>query len=189
MKYKQIATAAALTIVGTVGFASAKEVLGMGTPNAQQFRHKMLSNDAFEIESSKIALSHATKDSIKSFANMMVSDHARTREKLIALGGISKKSIQTKMVPGRDGKYSANDLFDSDQAADLNNLVSKSNDDFNKFYIDEQVEHHKDAVSLLESYGNSGDNPKLKTLAQETLPTVQRHLTLAQTLDRQLDNK
>jgi putative membrane protein len=189
MKYIQVIGAAAMTFALTTGTASAKEVLGMGTPDAQQFRHKVLASDAFEIESGNIALSHATKASVKSFARMMVKDHIATTNKLIAIGGISKKSILAKMRPGSDGKYAANDLFGTEDAATLNSLASKSNDDFNKSYIDEQVEAHKDAVSLLEGYGNSGDNAKLKTFAQETLPKVQGHLTMAQTLDRQLDKK
>ena len=86
------------------GGASAKEILGMGTPNATQFRAKASASDAFEVLSSKIALTHATNPDIKSFAQMMIEDHTKSTKKLVSLGGISMASLKTKMKPGRDGK-------------------------------------------------------------------------------------
>jgi putative membrane protein len=161
----------------------------MGTPNAEQFRQKATSSDAFEIVSSKLALTQATDKSVKHFARMMIKDHTATTDKLVAIGGISKESLETKMKPGSDGKYQSNELLSTSQAADLNSLASKSNDDFNKTYMDDQVQGHKDAVSLIEDYAKSGDNAKLKDFASDTLPTIKEHLAKAQSLDDQLNKK
>ncbi|HWD27980.1 MAG TPA: DUF4142 domain-containing protein [Rhizomicrobium sp.] len=160
------------------GGASAKEILGVGTPNATQFRAKASASDAFEVLSSRIALTHATNPDIKSFAQMMIDDHTKSTNKLVSLGGISKASLKSKMKPGRDGKYASNDLLGSN-ADELNSLDSKSNDDFNKTYINDQVKGHEDAVSLLEDYAKNGDNAKLKAFANDILPTVREHLAKA----------
>ena len=167
------------------GTASAKEILGMGTPNATQFRAKATASDAFEVLSSRIALTHATNPDLKSFARMMIDDHTKSTNKLVALGGISKASLKTKMKPGRDGKFVSNDLLGSN-ADELNSLDSKSNDDFNKTYIDDQVKGHEDAVSLLEDYAKNGDNAKLKDFAKDILPTVKEHLAKAKALQKAL---
>jgi putative membrane protein len=188
MKISLGAGLATLLLV-SAGTASATEVLGVGTPSAEQFRQKATSSDAFEIVSSKLALTHSTDKSVKRFARMMIKDHTATTDKLIAIGGISKESLDVKMTPGTDGKYQSNDLLSSSQAADLNSLASKSNDDFNKTYLDDQVQGHKDAVSLMEDYAKNGDNAKLKEFASDTLPTIKEHLTKAQSLDAQLDKK
>ena len=79
---------------------------------------------------------------------------------------------------------SSTDLVDSDHANELNSLDSKSNDDFNRTYIDDQVKGHEAAVSLLEDYAKNGDNAKLKTFAASILPTVRAHLAKAQGLQK-----
>jgi len=178
--------AALLATAMVVAPVEAKEILGMGTPDATQFRAKATASDAFEILSSRIAKTHATDPDIKMFADMMITDHTKSTEALIALGGISKASIESKMNAGPDGKFAANDLLDSDHANELNSLNSKSNADFNKTYIDDQVKGHEDAVALLEDYAKNGDNPKLKDFAKKILPTVKEHLAKAQGLQKKV---
>ena len=73
MKISLAASVLALAMIGA-GTASATEVLGMGTPSAEQFRAKASSSDAFEITSSKIAQTHASDAQIKDFAAMMIRE-------------------------------------------------------------------------------------------------------------------
>ena len=47
-----------------------------------------------------------------------------------------------------------------------------------------QVSAHKDAVSLFERYAKGGENSKLKDWAGKTLPALQHHLDMAQTMDK-----
>jgi putative membrane protein len=170
-------------LIAGSGAVSAKEILGVGTPDATQFRAKASGSDAFEVLSSKIALTHATRHDLRAFARMMIDDHTKSTAALVALGGISKESLDAKMKPGSDGKYTANDLL-GDNANELNSLNSKSNDDFNKTYIADQVKGHENAVALLEDYGKNGDNPKLKDFANRILPTVKSHLAHARQLQQ-----
>ncbi|HVT24465.1 MAG TPA: DUF4142 domain-containing protein, partial [Rhizomicrobium sp.] len=120
---------------------------------------------------------------------MMIRDHTASTDKLVALGGISKASIETKMQPGKDGKYAGNDLISSSKADELNSLNAKSNADFDKTYMDDQVQGHKDAVALMEDYAKNGDNAKLKAFAAQVLPTIKEHLAMAQKIDAKLDKK
>lgn len=184
----KIAIAASLAVLSLIAApATAKEILGMGTPDAQQFRAKATASDAFEIASSKIALTHATNADVKNFAEMMIEDHTKSTDKLIALGGIRKASIRAKMKPGRNGKFVGNTLIDSGHAAELNSLDSKSNADFDKTYMDDQVSGHKDALALMQDYGKSGDNAKLKAFANDVLPTIQTHLSKAQQIQSAIE--
>jgi putative membrane protein len=188
MKLSLIAGVLALAMA-SAGTASATEVLGMGTPSAEQFRNKAASSDAFEIVSSKMAQTHATDPQIKDFAAMMIRDHTASTDKLVALGGISKASIDTKMQPGKDGKYEGNDLLSTTQAAELNSLNAKSNADFDQTYMEDQVKGHKDAVALMEDYAKDGDNAKLKAFAAEVLPTIKEHLAMAQKIEARINSK
>lgn len=188
MKTRLAVLLASAALLATANVASAKEILGIGTPNATQFRAKATASDAFEILSSKIALTHATNPDLKMFAQMMIDDHTKSTNQLVALGGISKASLKAKKKPGANGKYVSNALIDTDHANELNSLNSKSNDDFNTTYIDDQVKGHEDAVSLLEDYSKNGDNAKLKAFAASILPTVKMHLAKAQGLQKVLEH-
>ncbi|HTO40976.1 MAG TPA: DUF4142 domain-containing protein [Rhizomicrobium sp.] len=187
MKLSLSASILVLAMIGA-GAASATEVLGVGTPSATQFREKASSSDAFEITSSKIAMTHAVNPKVKDFAAQMVRDHEATTDKLVALGGIKKASLVAKMQPGKDGKFAGNDLLSISQAAELNSLDSKSNADFDKTYIADQVKGHKDAVALLQDYAKNGDSAKLKAYATEILPTVKHHLVEAEKISVELEH-
>lgn len=187
MKLSLSASLLALAMIGA-GSASATEVLGVGTPSAAQFREKATSSDAFEITSSKIAETHAVNPKVKDFAALMVHDHEITTDKLVALGGIKKASLTAQMQPDKDGKFAGNDLLDTSQAAELNSLDSKSNADFDKTYMADQVKGHKNAVALLEDYAKNGDSAKLKSYATEILPTVKHHLVEAQKISAELEH-
>jgi putative membrane protein len=188
MKARLTLLFASAALAATVHASSAKEILGMGTPDAVQFRAKASASDAFEVLSSRIALSHATNPDLKMFAQMMIDDHTKSTDALVALGGISKDSLEAKMKPGADGKFVGNDLIDTDHANELNSLDSKSNDDFNKTYIDDQVKGHEAAVALLEDYAKNGDNAKLKDFANSILPAVRAHLARAQGLQKAIEH-
>ena len=47
-----------------------------------------------------------------------------------------------------------------------------------------QVQGHSDAVMLFTDYAQSGKDADLKKFATETLPTIQQHLSMAQTLQK-----
>jgi putative membrane protein len=66
----------------------------------------------------------------------------------------------------------------------IDKLNSLSGADFKKQYFDDQVSAHKDAVSLFKRYGSGGDNQKLRDWASKTLPALQHHLELAESLDK-----
>jgi putative membrane protein len=56
--------------------------------------------------------------------------------------------------------------------------------DFTKQYRSDQVDAHKDAVSLFERYADGEDNPALKGWAVKTLPALRNHLEMAEQLNK-----
>ena len=47
-----------------------------------------------------------------------------------------------------------------------------------------QLQGHQQAVALFQNYAQNGSDPELKTIAQQTLPTLQQHLQMAQKLPK-----
>ena len=156
----------------------------LATPGADDFRHKAMASDAFEIASSKIALGQSENAKVKAFAKMMIHDHSLTTKHLLAGSGMKQADIDAKVAPGADGKHKANDLVDQSSADTLDKLGSKKGKDFDSDYMSDQVSGHKDAVSLFEDYAKNGDDRGLRLWARKTLHTIKIHLAKAQSLDK-----
>lgn len=122
--------------------------------------------NAFEIESSKLALTKASSDDVKAFAQMMVDDHTKAGEDFKA----ALEKVQTTSATEPSGKP-----MDAKQQAMMDELKAADGDAFEAKYIAMQTEAHRQAVALFSAYANSGDDPALKEFAKATLPTLQMH--------------
>jgi putative membrane protein len=69
---------------------------------------------------------------------------------------------------------------------DLQNEVDKLNQaaakDFDKTYLDQQVDAHQNALDLMQRYAQDGDVAAIKTFAAATAPVVQQHYDKAKAL-------
>lgn len=68
------------------------------------------------------------------------------------------------------------DSLDANHQAILDDLNKKAATAFGKAYVDAQLQGHIDAVGLVDAYAQAGDNPRLKQLASDLLPTLRGHL-------------
>jgi putative membrane protein len=162
---------------------SAATALSASTPTADDFRHKAMASDAFEIASSKLALKNSESAKVHSFARLMIRDHTKTTEHLLQGSGMTKADVDKKIAPGPDGKFASNDLVDQTHADSLNKLASGKGKDFDSDYASGQVSGHKDAVAMFGDYAKNGDDKSLKAWAKETLPTLKMHLSRAEALN------
>ncbi len=60
----------------------------------------------------------------------------------------------------------------------LQQLQQASGENFNRPYVQMQLNGHQKAVALFEQYAQNGDNPQLKQFAQQTVPTLRDHLQM-----------
>jgi putative membrane protein len=145
-------------------------VLGVA-PSTADFVKQVAISDMFEIESNKLGQEKGNAED-KKFAAQMVTDHGKTSTELKGL--VSSGKVKAELPTA----------LDSSHQSKLDELKSKSGKDFSADFSSMQVDAHKDAVSLFERYGNSGDNPELKAWAIKTLPALKHHLEMAQKLDK-----
>lgn len=137
---------------------------------APDFVSKAAASDMFEVESSKIALDRSNNSEVKAFAAMMVEAHTRSTEDLkAAIAGSGLTLTLPTALP-------------SDKASALEDLRSESPADFDKKYMDAQVDGHQGALDLMTRYAQDGDNPSLKAAATTMAPIIQQHLDKARTL-------
>jgi putative membrane protein len=121
-----------------------------------------------EIIASRLAATNAQSEKVKAFAAAMVRDHTAANDKLRTIAQKNGFALAgTAMV---------------EQQPDLVQLQSLNGSDFDKAYTAMMRKDHQDAVTLFTSESSSGTNADLKSFATQTLPTLQHHLAMAQSL-------
>jgi putative membrane protein len=128
------------------------------------------SSDMFEIESSKVALQRSTNADIKHFAQMMIDAHTKTTKTLKGL------------IAGAGQNLSPPTALPTDLQSKLDTLSSVSPADFDKTYIQDQIDGHQSALNVMQRYAKDGDVESIKQFAASTAPVVQQHLTMAKKL-------
>ena len=72
-------------------------------------------------------------------------------------------------------------------AKDINDLNAKTGKDFDKEFIDEQIDMHQETLDLLNDLDGRTTNADLKTAIAEAKPKVQAHLDQAKAIKDKLD--
>ena len=100
----------------------------------------------------------------------MVQDHQQTTMELKELvqSGKVKEQLPTEL--------------DAEHKRKIDELGKLTGREFDTAYDRAQMEAHREAVALFESYAQTGDNPDLKQWAAKMLPHLKAHLTMASQL-------
>jgi putative membrane protein len=133
------------------------------------FLKQAAENGNAEVESSKLALTKATNDKVKAFAQQMIDDHTKAGNELKALA--TSKGVEVSSEPSlmQQGK--------------LKLLSTADGAKFDQKYADEMgVKAHEDTVKLFEKASREAKDPEVKAWAAKTLPTLKTHLEHARTL-------
>ena len=121
-----------------------------------------------EVELGQIAAQKATDPQVKQFAQRMVEDHGKANDKLKQVA--TSKNLTLPTDPPSNAKR---------EEDKLNKL---SGEQFDKEYMKHMLSDHKKDVSLFRSTAKSAKNSDVKQFASETLPTLEQHLLMAQTI-------
>jgi putative membrane protein len=95
---------------------------------------------------------------------MMMDDHTKVADQLKST--LSTANVNSSTVPT---------TLDAKHQKIEDKLDSALPENFDKDYIKAQSKAHVEAIALFKSYADKGDNAALKTFAQQTLPTLEKH--------------
>ena len=116
-----------------------------------------------------LAVKKAKSADVKKFARLMEGEHHMLRREGQQL---AKKLNVTPQPPA------SFDMPDKEKAA-MADLESKIGADFDKAYIDHEVQFHETVIQTAQQAEAAAQNPQLKTLIQKAAPTLQKHLDMA----------
>lgn len=168
---KGLGSGAASTVVEDT---AAQGVGGVTAPMANSvgaFVTNATISDMYEIEAGRIASEKAKSPQVKAFAQMMVKDHTATSTKL------------KTTLAGAEIRATPPTALDARRQGMIDNLKSASSENFDKVYLDQQTAAHQEALTLMQSYADDGDNQQLKTFAAQTAPKIQQHYDHVRQLD------
>jgi putative membrane protein len=167
------ATGAAIDDLGNTA-SNAADAVGDAlnpTPSGQTFANSAANGDAFEIAAARLALTNAASVKVKAFASDMIKAHTASTAKIKAAAAQASPTI----TPDATLTGAQND--------DLSDLGKLKGADFDRAYIDGQIDAHDDALELMENFAKDGDVTSLKTAASEIAPIVKGHLDMAKALE------
>lgn len=147
--------------------------------NDAQIASIAVTANQIDIDYANIALNKASNAEVKKFAQAMAKDHQSVIDQAVALA--------TKLGVTPEDNATTQSLLDGKtKTVDL--LNSKSGADFDKAYVDNEVEYHKFAINAVENtLIPNCQNEELKALLQTALPLFKTHLEHAEMVQAALN--
>lgn len=108
------------------------------------------------------AMSHSNDRNVRNFALMLVRDHTKANAQLKQLA--QELGLTAQFNHGVSGAPAASPTMPDKQ------------------FVSHEVSDHQDDIQLFQSEAANGHNASLRTFARMSLPTLRKHLELAQRL-------
>jgi putative membrane protein len=135
-----------------------------------------------EIAEGKLAETKATNPKVKAFARQLVTDHT-------AMLNEGNSFAKKNNITPDSTKNDVQDL-QKDAQSGMQDLQSKQKGaDWDKDFIDHEIDGHKKVLDKLQQAQNSTQNAQLKEMLTKATQKVQDHLQKAQTLKDSTLNK
>jgi len=164
------ATSDNTTTTVTTNVADASNMTETAPADGQSFANAAAASDAFEIATSKLALTTSKSSAIKKFADEMIAAHTGSTAKLKAAAGSAAPAI------------TPDPALTSDQQQQVDAMKAMTGVDFDQAYAKAQVDGHQKTLDALKAYAATGTVASLKTFASGMVPTVAAHLNMAKGL-------
>jgi putative membrane protein len=143
-------------------------VTGNLSKDDANFAREAMQAGAAEVRMGELVQQKAQNSSLKSFGDMIVTDHTRANEELQRLA-TQKQMTETMSINPRE-------------QAKLDRLSNLSGPEFDRVAQREAVDAHAKAIKLFKHEAEHGQDQDLKAFAQKTLPILEQHLQDAKSL-------
>lgn len=139
--------------------------------DAATFIKTAAASDLFETKSSQLALDKSKDKQVRDFAQMMITDHAKTTAGVKAAAAKANLTVSPPELS-------------ADQQKMMETLQPLSGADFDKAYLAQQLPAHQQALALMQNYAAKGDTPALRDAAKTAIPIVEKHIDRLQAMNK-----
>jgi putative membrane protein len=130
-----------------------------------------------DIEGGQLAETKASSREVRSYGTRMISDHAS----MLKQGNQLSKQLMINPVQPALGQQML-----SEHQMSMEALKKKSGDQFDRAYIEHEIQMHQKVIRLVEEATQAADDPQLRTLLQQSRPALEDHLKQAQSVKQSL---
>lgn len=123
------------------------------------------------------AVSKATDREVRELGRMMVTDHARLRREGRELAG--RLGVTAELPPNYAG-IGAHGVG----ASALDRMAR--GEAFDRSFVGHAIRMHEEALGTARSAVRSTTNAELKTMVEQSIPVIERHLNQAQTIQQRI---
>ncbi len=168
------AVAALLIAVPSLSFAQSAPSQSMpgkapASASSKDFLTDAAQGDAAEIKFGQLAEKNGGSADAKDFGKMLVTDH-------------TKAGQQVKATAQQVG-VTVSEQPSSDAQTDYNKLAKLKGASFDKEFASMMVDDHQKDIAKFQKEADAKDGP-VSNMAQQQLPTLQKHLQAAQALQK-----
>lgn len=141
----------------------------MPAPSPADYVKMAGAGDLYERQSSQLVLQTSKDAKIRQFAQMMVTQHAKSTADVKAAAARSKVMAPPPMLM-------------PDQADMIAQLTAARGTDRDALYVSQQRTAHDKALALHQSFAANGSAAPLKMAAAKIVPVVQHHIEMLQAM-------
>jgi putative membrane protein len=134
----------------------------------QTFLKDAIEGNLAEVQMGQLAQKNGQSDAVKSFGQMLVTDHTAANQK--AMDVAKQMGVTSPTEPNAKQKA----MFDK--------MSKMSGAEFDKAFAKEMVADHKKDIKMFQKEAGKKNDPAAE-FASNTLPTLQKHLDAAQKLN------
>jgi putative membrane protein len=172
-------TAAAQTAAPRTGDAAAPRAATTDRSDSlargdRKFVEEAAQGGLAEVQLGTLAAQKATHPDVKQFAQRMVDDHSKANSELQQLAATKGVTVPT--------------AIDAKTRREQEKLQGLSGDRFDREYMEHMVSDHKQDVKEFRKASESAKDPQIKAFAAKTLPILEEHLKMAQTVETAVKN-
>lgn len=142
-----------------------------GAANDKAFATKAAQGGLAEVMIGQLALQKSGSPEVKQFGQTLANDHMQANKELEQIA-----RAENITLPSQIG---------SDEQQETAKLQNLSGADFDKELVQNEIKDHQKDIAEFQQEAQSGADPALKAFAQKTLPVLQKHLQMAESLSRQ----
>lgn len=118
------------------------------------------------MQMAQLALNKSTNQSVKNLANKLLTDHNQANDELKQIASKENVTLPTTMNANAQTEY--------------DKLKGLSGAAFDHEYVNYEVQDHKKDIRTFQHENMHGMNPDVKQWASKTVPTLQNHLSMAE---------
>jgi putative membrane protein len=133
----------------------------------RDFLVKAAQGGMMEVEAARLAQERAASAEVKEFAQTLLKDHQAANEKLQRIAADKGIALPKEL--------------DAKHKAELKKLSDAKGEDFDRKFIQRMgLKDHKKDISMFEKQAKQGKDAQLKSFAEQSVPTLRKHLSMAQ---------